>query len=238
MPEIDVCISPSLLQYYSLEGKCIVVIDILRATTTIVTGLAAGVAAFLPVASLEECKALSKDGYLTAAEREGVKADGFDLGNSPLALLDASYVGKKIAITTTNGTMALEASKKAKEIIVAGFVNLIATVAYLSKKEEDVLLVCSGWKGLPSAEDTLFAGAIAQELTEHYHFSSYSDTTALAIAYHKQSKGEYHNFLSKCSHVTRLAHLGIEKDIDYCLSTNKHALVAILKDSLLVKLTD
>jgi 2-phosphosulfolactate phosphatase len=235
MPEIDVCLSPTLLQHYDLRGKCCVVIDILRATSTIVAGLFAGVEAFYPVATLGACQEMAKEGYLTAAEREGVKAEGFDLGNSPLALLNGSYKGQKIAITTTNGTLALEASKQAKNILVAGFNNLASTVNYLAGTEDDVILVCSGWKGLPSAEDTLFAGAVAQALSEDHHFNSNSDSAHLAISYHKSAKGDYHSFLSNCSHVTRLAHLGIEKDINYCLNANQHSLVAILKDNHLVK---
>ncbi len=240
MPKIDVCHSPTLLQHYQLAGKCVVIIDILRATSTIVAGLGYGIRSFYPVATLDECRTLGNQGYLTAAEREGIKEAGFDLGNSPLALERPDFIGKDIAITTTNGTVALHESRAAKTILAAGFINLDATCQYLANQEDDVLMVCAGWKGLPSAEDTLFAGAVADLLindVSYYHlFQATSDAAHMAIAYHHQSAGNYKAYLKDCSHVTRLAHLGIGDDINFCLTANTHNLVAGLMDNHLVRL--
>src|SRR5690606_2461121 len=107
MPSIDVCFSPELLHLYELKGKAVVAVDILRATSTMTTAFAHGATQIFPVMQLEECLAFSDKGCLTAAERDGQKAEGFDLGNSPFSYMNGTVKGKDIAITTTNGTRAI-----------------------------------------------------------------------------------------------------------------------------------
>jgi len=107
--KLDICFSPELLSLYDLRGRVAVVVDILRATSSIVTALAEGVTHLVPVSEVAECQALAADGYLTAAERDGRQAAGVDLGNSPFGYLDGMVPtrGRAVAITTTNGTRAL-----------------------------------------------------------------------------------------------------------------------------------
>lgn len=234
MPAVDICLSPTLLTHYNLTGKAVVVIDILRATTTMVTGIAHGIDHFVAVATLDECSAYKAKGYLTAAERDGLKADGFDLGNSPLALVDGSLAGQKIAITTTNGTMALTASQQAQEILVAGFVNVTAAALYLKQIGLDTVLVCSGWKGHISAEDTLFAGVLAQKLQAN-GFLATSDACHLGLTYAAAANGSIKAFMANCSHITRLSGLGIGEDINFCLEADKYDLIVKQVDGKLVK---
>jgi 2-phosphosulfolactate phosphatase len=104
--KVDICFSPDLLPLYQLPGRVAVIVDVLRATSTIVTALAAGVTEVFPVATLDECAALGREhGYITAAERDGVAAEGFDLGNSPFGFLNPNFPvrGRSLAISTTNG---------------------------------------------------------------------------------------------------------------------------------------
>ena len=112
--KIDICLSPDLLPRYELPGKVVIVVDILRATSTIVTALAAGITEVFPVATLDECAALGRErGCLTAAERDGLAAPDFDLGNSPFGFLDPARPvrGRSLAISTTNGSLLTVAGR-------------------------------------------------------------------------------------------------------------------------------
>lgn len=166
MPALDICFSPDLLPLYDLRGRVAVIVDVLRASTTIVTALVAGVTHVFPVSSLAECTALGAQGCLTAAERDGVPAAGFDLGNSPYGFLDPARPvrGRALAISTTNGTEALRRSLAAEAVVIGGFVNLTAVANFAQQQQRDVLVVCAGWKGQFCLEDTLFGRALAARL--------------------------------------------------------------------------
>jgi 2-phosphosulfolactate phosphatase len=161
--KLDICFSPDLLSLYDLRGKVAVIVDVLRATSTIVT--AQGVPAVFPVATLEECAELGRThGYITAAERDGVAAEGFDLGNSPFGFLDGKLPvrGRNLAISTTNGTRALHLSLAADAVVCGAFLNLQAVVKFAAAQQRDVVVVCAGWKGQFCLEDSLFGGALAE----------------------------------------------------------------------------
>jgi 2-phosphosulfolactate phosphatase len=218
MRSLEVCFSPELIHLHELSGKLVVVVDIFRATSTMVSALAHGVTEILPFADLEACRAMQSQGYLIAGERNGLTAPGFDLGNSPVAFLEGKYEGKKLAMTTTNGTVALEKSKGAAEILIGAFPNLQATVTYIQSRNLDVLIHCAGWKGRFNLEDSLFAGALVQALGESH---SNREDGALAMgSLFTQVGGNLVTYLSQASHAKRLQNHGIEADIDFCLSLN------------------
>jgi 2-phosphosulfolactate phosphatase len=147
-------------------GGIAIVIDVLRASTTIVTALAHGAARVVPVAAIDDARRLAAElrpAALLGGERGGVRLPGFDLGNSPLEYSAARVTGRTVVITTTNGTAALAASRGACEILVGAIVNRTAVaeaVRRLARDGDDVHLVCAGTDGLVSAEDVLAAGAI------------------------------------------------------------------------------
>lgn len=232
MRQIDVCLTPELLHLYPIEGKNVVVVDILRATSCMTTGIAYGVSKIIPVASLEECSELRKKGYIAAAERDGKKAEGFDIGNSPFSYMDEVLVGKTIAVTTTNGTYAITKCKKAAAVVAGSFLNRAAIAHYLREQPNDVLIVCAGWKGKVNLEDTLFAGAVVEALKDDFFIDN--DAALAALALFRQAKGNLKGFLGNCSHVRRLRHLDIDKDIDFCLTMDKFDVVPILKDGAMV----
>src|SRR5690606_17134555 len=167
-----------------------------------ITGLGNGVKSITPVADLETCRNFRNQGYIIAGERNGLPAEGFELGNSPLSYLNQAFADKKIAVTTTNGTLAIEKSKSGSaEIIIGSFLNLRATVNYLSAKENDVLIHCAGWKGNFNLEDSLYAGALIEALTHH----SFNCDGALALKTLYQSvKSDLVIFLRQASHAKRL----------------------------------
>jgi len=147
-------------------GGIAVVIDVLRASTTMATALSRGATRVIPVADVEEARRIGAGitgPVLLGGERGGLRIPGFDLGNSPLEYSSARVAGRTVVITTTNGTAALHASRAAREILVGAIVNRAAVAAIvrrLAGTDDAVHLVCAGTDGRVSAEDVLAAGAI------------------------------------------------------------------------------
>ena len=226
MPKLDICYSPELLPLYDLRGQVAVIVDILRASSTIVTALGEGVTHVFPVASLEECTAYGQQhGCLTAAERDGLPAPGFDLGNSPFGFLDAAQPvrGRALTISTTNGTAALRRSLAAAEIVVGSFLNLAAVTDFARQQQRDVLVVCAGWKGRFCLEDTVFGGALAARLEPLGFDVRSSDATLAALHLWEQGQAHLPAYLLQSAHVRRLNSLEASKDFDFCLQVDAYA---------------
>ncbi len=232
MKKIEVCLSPELLHLFEVKGKSVVIVDILRATSSIVTALAYEVGCIIPVATIDECKKLKESGCIAAAERNGQMVEGFDLGNSPFSYMESHLKGKKIALTTTNGTLALSKSKDAERIVIGAFLNISSIAKFLNSKAEDILIVCAGWKGHANLEDTLFAGALIEILKPNAIIEQ--DSALLANTSYQQAQKNMFEYLSHSSHFKRLQRLGVEKDILYCLEIDKYQVVPILKGDMLI----
>jgi 2-phosphosulfolactate phosphatase len=233
MKNIDVCISPDLLHLHKINNSIVVVTDIFRATSCMVTGFAYGVGSIIPVASVEECKQYQINGYIAAAERNAEKVEGFDLDNSPFSYMDQRLVGSKIAMTTTNGTFSISKAKnEAVKIIIGAFLNLQSVVNHLKNQPYDVLVLCAGWKGKPNLEDTLFAGAVVNALKDEYFLAE--DSAIMAMRIYQQAEENLGKYLSNSSHIRRLQNLGIHKDISYCLQKDLYDVLPILRGNELV----
>ncbi|WP_375417080.1 2-phosphosulfolactate phosphatase [uncultured Hymenobacter sp.] len=227
MPVLDLCFSPELLPLYNLSGQTAVIVDVLRASSTIVTALAAGVTHVLPVASLEECAALGRvTGCLTAAERDGQRAPGFDLGNSPFEYLDPArpVAGRALALSTTNGTRALRESLGAAHVVVGTFLNLSAVADFARQQQANVLVVCAGWKGRFCLEDTVFGGALAEQLAPDFDVSS-SDAALAARHLWQQAQPDLPAYLLQSAHVRRLNSLEASQDFGFCMEVDRYAAV-------------
>nr|WP_230688328.1 2-phosphosulfolactate phosphatase [Hymenobacter jeongseonensis] len=214
-----------MLPLYDLRGKVAVIVDILRASSTIVTALGEGVSHVFPVASLEECTAYGQQhDCLTAAERDGLPAAGFDLGNSPFGFLDANRVvrGRALTISTTNGTAALRRSLAAEAVVVGAFLNLAAVAEFARAQGRDVLVVCAGWKGQFCLEDTVFGGALAERLSVAFDVRS-SDATLAALHLWQQGKTDLAGYLLQSAHVRRLNSLEASQDFEFCLRIDSYA---------------
>ena len=220
--KIDVCLSPDLLFQHDLQNTIVVVADIFRATSCMVAGLSTGVAAIRPVMEVEECRAFQAQGYLAGGERHAQKIEGFDLDNSPYSYMADSLKGKKIAMTTTNGTLSINRAKPiASEVLAAAFLNLRATAEYLLKKPQHVLIVCAGWKGRPCQEDTLFAGALAHQLANK-QYSHTEDSTKFAKILYQNAANDMLGFLQDASHLRRLKRVSTGEDIPFCLEMDRY----------------
>ena len=163
---LDVAATPALLRPEVVAASTVLVIDVLRASTTIVTALANGCAGLVPVGDADEARRRVKDepGALIAGERRGEPLEGFDLGNSPLEFTPARVGGRTVVFTTSNGTRALVAVRAAPAVGVAGFVNLAAAAAWAVGGRRDVLLVCAGERGAESLEDLVCAGLLVDRV--------------------------------------------------------------------------
>jgi 2-phosphosulfolactate phosphatase len=223
---IDVCLSPDMMHLYPVQDKTVVIVDILRATSCMTTALAHNIDSITPFAQLRECLALKESGYVTAGERDGKKVEGFDLGNSPFEYMNPLLKGKKIAFTTTNGTKAIAKAAGAKEIVIGSFLNLSAVVNYLRKSDNNILIVCSGWKGKVNLEDTVFAGAIVEKLKDKFDHAC--DAPMMAQRLYLGARDNVKEFLKDSSHIKRLQRLNIEKDIDFCLTEDQYDIVPVI----------
>jgi 2-phosphosulfolactate phosphatase len=231
MKSIDVCLSPDLMHLYDVKDRTVVVVDILRATSCMVTAFAHGVESITPFADLTACRAMKSKGYITSGERDGKKVDGFDRGNSPFEYMGEDIFEKKIAFTTTNGTQAIEKALGAKKIVIGSFLNLSSVVKYLLFGENSVLIICAGWKGKVNLEDTLFAGAIMEKLRNH--IDPDCDAPLAAQHLYNLAKDDMMKFLSNSSHVKRLNRLNIQKDIEFCLTPDQYSIVPVLNEGKL-----
>ncbi len=140
-----------------------VIIDILRATSAICTAFENGAASIIPVATIEEARIYKSKGYLVAAERDGYVLDFADFGNSPFNFTREKVAGKTIVYSTTNGTGIINQASNAGNIVIGSFLNLSSLVRWISDRDKNVILFCAGWKNRFNLEDTLCAGAIAEQ---------------------------------------------------------------------------
>jgi 2-phosphosulfolactate phosphatase len=231
-----VCLTPALLPLYNVEEYIVVIIDIFRATSSICYGIENGAEAIIPVSQVEECSAYREKGldYLLAAERDGKVVDGFDFGNSPFSYTAEKVAGKTVVLTTTNGTHALHLSRSAKKIVIGSFLNLTALSNWLKTQQENILLVCAGWKNNFNLEDTLFAGAVIEQLkTTSFELD---DAAIAANDLFQLGKDDINHYLKKTSHGERMKKLGIEKDIEFCLQVDIATAIPVLQGERLVRL--
>lgn len=233
--DIEICFSPQSYPLFHKPDSIVVVIDILRATSAITTAFYNGVSKMIPIATIEEAQSYKSNGFMVAAERNGEVLEGFDLGNSPFGYMNTKVKGKTIAITTTNGTQAIEVAKNASKIIIGSFLNLDVVIEYLKKEKRDVLFLCAGWKNKFNLEDTLFAGAVAETLIYKNNFTSSCDSTIAAMELYKLAKHDLYGFLANSSHRNRLAKLDLERDIRYCLEPNQCPVLPVMQGKFLVK---
>ena len=216
--QLDICLSPAQLSLFDLKGKTVVIIDVLRATSTINTALDHGVKEVIPVSTIEEGIEYKAKGYIVAAERGGKKYEGFDYGNSPFEYMSQATAGKQLVLTTSNGTRALKMSEDADTIITASFLNLQSVIDYLKKQNNDILLFCAGWKDRFSLEDTLCAGAIAAGLEKFTR--THADSTFVAKHLYSSFKEDLIAALKQSNHYKRLENHGVSKDLEYCVTKN------------------
>lgn len=248
MRSIDVLFTPAdfeALTWERLENATCVVFDILRATSSIITALANGARAVVPVQTIDEAIEMKRNdpGVLLAGEREGYRITAkltgsidFDFGNSPREFTRAAVEGKTLVMTTTNGTRALRACAGAREIVAGSFLNLSATLAYLrADSVQDVIIVCSGTHEEASLEDTLAAGALLDGFGVSVEKAHVSDSAQIARLIYQRFERDLEYAMSYARNGRRL--LGIPElrgDVPFCMQRDIFSMAAHLQDGRIV----
>lgn len=226
--KLSVFHTPELTPQTSV-ADCAIAVDVLRATSTIVTALSVGAEAVQVFSDLDKLLKVSEgwspEKRLRAGERGGAKVEGFDFGNSPLDCTPERVGGRRLFISTTNGTRALQCVESAPIVLAAALINRRAVVRYvLEKKPKTVWIVASGWEGSFSLEDTVCAGAIAHQLQLELGCTvqdlAGNDETIGAIALYEQWQNQLHELLCSATHGQRLLRLGCDEDLKYCSQTD------------------
>jgi 2-phosphosulfolactate phosphatase len=234
-PALHTLLSPKLLDIYDISDSIVVIIDVFRATSTIATALYNGASRVIPVDTVEKCIELGKQtGGITAGERDGKVIEGLAHGNSPAEYPRTFIEGKTLVLTTTNGTRLLHMALQngASEVITGSFPNLGSVCDHLIKENKNVILGCSAWKDKFNIEDTLFAGAVISNIKNA--FTVHCDSSLMAEEMYNLHKKDIKQFVRRTTHWHRLANFGLEKDLEYCVTTNVANVLPVYKDGDLV----
>ncbi len=232
---MDVCFTPDEVVPSELQGRIAVVVDVLRATSTIVEALANGARSVYPVASIEAAVRLAqnmgRDQVLLCGERRGLPIDGFDLGNSPREFTPERVAGKSLVMTTTNGTPALLATTAAQSTLVASFLNLSAVVAALAEAGKPVTVVCAGREKRVSLDDAVCAGAVALGGERSPDLSRGLPDTAQAAALLAGARlDDLTGLFAETAAGRQLIDAGLGEDLEFCAQIDRHGIVPRFHD--------
>jgi 2-phosphosulfolactate phosphatase len=234
---VDVLLAPPFTAE-ALRGAHVVAIDVLRATTTIVTALANGAAAVVPVLdpedAVEVAKRLGRDRVLLCGERGSVLIKGFDLDNSPASYAREVVEGKTLVFTTTNGTRALRAGTAAASVRAGALVNRAAVADALVREQGEIALLCAGVHGRFALEDALGAGALVDALVAREPALELHDGARAAALLYRAVASRLAEAVASADHAHALAELGFAGDIERCATLDVIDTVPILRDGLLV----
>ena len=233
---VSVVFTPSEIAALRLDDRIAVVVDILRATSVIPVGLAAGAAAFLPMASVEGARALRDrmPGALLCGERNGRPPAGFDLGNSPFEYTPDRVRGRELVFTSTNGAPVLQRLRAARQVLTGAFVNESALVDALLQQSEEVLLVASGRERRPSLEDVAFCGCLTQRLSAQGF--AMNDSGHMAQAIWNAHAHDVPKLLATSAHGAWLSENGYAADLEFCARRDIVNVVPVLENDRLILL--
>ena len=234
---LDVSVSAQAFPEEELRYKVVVVIDVLRATSTMVTALMNGAKGVIPVADMGEASRISQSvdskNLLLCGEKDGVKIEGYDLGNSPLEYTADVVKGKTLIFNTTNGTKTIKKAVGAKKLYIASFLNLSAVVNTLKDESSDIILACAGWHGRLALEDMILAGNIVHRLSGGSLIEDGRDAAKVAFGLYEKYHDDIPSVLGKSNHAVRLQGITGESDIDYCSRVDVCEFLPILHEGII-----
>ena len=235
--KIDVIPYASAIRPDLIKNRHVIVIDVLRASSVMVTALANGAKAFIPVRTVEEAhqKAieLPEEEVLLCGERDAQIIDGFHLGNSPQDYTHNKVQGKTLIFTTSNGTLTLNKLAGTKEIFIGSFLNMNALVRKFQVLD-NVVLVCSGTDNNFSMDDAMCAALFINEIMKKKAVAL-SDFSIMLLKAFRKDNGDLHKLLKDCYHLNLLKRKGFEKDVEFCLQKNISYIVPEMKDGRIVR---
>lgn len=220
-----------------VKGKTVVVIDVLRASSTIITAIQNGARGIIAVEDMGSAgriaQNLDQSSYLLCGEKDGEKIEDYHLGNSPAEYEKEVVNGKTLILVSTNGTPTLVRCAGAKEVIIGSFLNAKAVTDYLRTVENEIIFVCSGWKSRLSFEDTLCAGYMLQQLVGTLLPDSSPDGACVAFALYQQFGGDVAGSVKNSNHAERLRKIGFGEDIAYCCQPDITDTIPVMKDGVI-----
>jgi 2-phosphosulfolactate phosphatase len=248
--KINVTLSPLFVDELYFSGKTSVVIDVLRATTTIVTALNNGAREIIPVNSIEFAMKVSGDAFggqtLLGGERNTKKIEGFNLGNSPREYTREVIGGKSVILFTTNGSKAIVKAKYSELLLICSFINVLAVASYLVKLDKDIEILCSGRNNNFSLEDTVCAGKLIAEIRKQNKKIELTDPAKTSLILSEIYSKNIVKMLNDSEHGKLLVDNGFTEDIDYCAEVGSitsipyytNGILKLLPASELMKLKD
>ncbi len=226
---------------HHLYNTTVIVVDVLRATSSIICALNGGAVKVVPTAEAGDAVAiagrLGQRECVLGGERGGIKINGFDLGNSPKEYLGRIVRGKTVLVSTTNGTGAIHSVRSADMVLLGAMINRTAAAKAASASGNDVMIVCAGTENMPSADDLCTAGAIIDAMRPYADFKD-GDLTDMALIceklYADMRDGSFD--IKKTFHSARLIELGFEEDVDFCFEEDVTDTVPVYRDGIIQKL--
>jgi 2-phosphosulfolactate phosphatase len=240
--KLDVMFGVQQLTPQDVQGRVVAVVDVLRMSTTIAVGLASGAKAIIPLESTEQVAMRGKElrgAVLLAGERRMLKAEGFDLGNSPLEYTREVVEGKTVLLSTTNGTKALLAVQGARDVVVASYVNLTGVTAMLRtalRGGADIAIVCAGHERQFSLEDAACAGRYVHHIARRLTGIELNDAATAAMLIDKKHGDNLTKLFSSAAHGRALAAAGFEGDLAVCAAVDSYPVIPIYQDRQITKL--
>lgn len=236
--KIDLYLTPSPFGNDSVEGKTVVVIDVLRASTSICKALASGARAVIPTSGRGEAgdmwTKIGSDIAVLAGEQEGVKIENFQLGNSPFEFSSETIGDKFVVMATSNGTPLFGRSKKAALVITCGLVNISKVADKILTAGHDVLIACAGKDGQFSLEDTLCGGLLIDKIQSVKPDVELNDAGKMAHLFFETRKENLAFSIAQGEHGRYLQNIGFEKDVEFAAQVDTIPVLPVLIDGKLV----
>ena len=240
--QIDVFSSAHSFKEEDIRDKTVVMIDVLRASSTMVTALQNGAKGIIAVEDMDDASKISHnldaESFLMSGEKNGVTIEGYDLVNSPLEHSREVVNGKTIILNTTNGTKAIRRCSLADQIVVGSFLNLNAIVEYLQHLDEEVLLVCAGWRGRLSLEDILCAGNIIYELCDGDLPNRARDGAKVAFGLYEKFSDDIEKSIKSSNYAIRLKDIVSREDLEYCCQRSITDILPALNEGIITDIND
>jgi len=234
--KLDVYFTPLGLTAGDLAGRGVVVIDVLRATTSIVAALASGARAVVPAVTSEEAVKmtanLERDGFVLAGERKYLPIPGFSLGNSPLDMTPEQVGGKTVYLATTNGTPALVAAQGADVVLVGAAINfgaLAERARAVFVERNDLAIICAGHEKQFALEDAYVAGRLVKDVKKRLRRVDLNDGASIATSLTQRYKG-WLDALTTCEAGRTLQALGLGEDVRFSAQVDRFANVPTYTD--------
>ncbi len=236
--DVEVFLTSSVVSEEDVRGRTVIVIDVLRTSSTIAAVLANGSRAVIPVIDTEEAGKIASNldptSFLLGGERGGEFIEGYEHGNSPLEYTRERVEGKTVILNTTNGTRAIALSRRAEHLIVGSFLNASAVVNYVRELGRDLIIICAGWRHRVALEDTLAAGMILYRLWEGREPGLVSDGAHIAFTQYRNDQEHLQTTLRRCNHAKWLAGKGYADDVEFCFQVDALPVLPVLDDRRIV----